>query len=258
MLSESRKVLVLSSFLLLCGCSTLQDENVPYGSRYESKEWKQQFDWLQEQDDTDFLLYVRRLDLAESRALAAIKKAKQFGKDDPRLARSLTSLGRIYLEKAEFEKSLEPLNEAYKIKLAKFGKKSADVADILNEIAFAQINIGHTKAARESLSGAVAIRKEIRDFYASIDSDLVEGLILEKEGDSKAATEKFESTIKQYQSRSNSTTGDLSNEQLSRMRICFSKYLELRHDKSDEKELKELDEKLAYLNDWFRILGQGS
>lgn len=258
MLKAPFKFILLGALITVSGCSTVQEDNAPYGSRYQSKEWQKQFDWLQEQDDTDFLLYVRRLDLAESRAKTAVKKAGQFGKDDPRLGRSLTSLGRVYLEKSEFEKALDPLNKAYEIKLAKFGEKSADVANILNEIAYAQIKMGHIEAARKSLEKAVSIRKEIRDVYASIDSDFVEGLILEKEGDPDKAAKKLESTIEKYKSRSSNIGGDLSNEQLSRMRFCLTKYLELKRGSLKEDKVEDLDAKLTYLNDWFRILGQGS
>lgn len=222
-------------------------------TRYSSLEWKKQFDWLREQEDADFLLYCRRFDLAESVARKAIMKAKAFGKDDPRLSRSLTSLGRIYLERGQFQQALDPLNQALKIKAAKFGNDSADVADIRTEIAYAEVNLDKLPEARKNIDQAKAIRRKINDYFASIDSDFTEGLILEKEGKSKEALKKYHSSISNFQGRSTGSTGDLSNAQLNRTRICIEKYLSIIDKIGVTKNTSEVRANQSFLNEWFNF-----
>ena len=53
---------------LVSGCSSLPSDQDLSAARYSSEEWKKQFEWLTDQEDTDFLLFVRQLDVAESKA----------------------------------------------------------------------------------------------------------------------------------------------------------------------------------------------
>ena len=243
---------------LVSGCSSLPSDQDLSAARYSSEEWKKQFEWLTDQEDTDFLLFVRQLDVAESKAQSAIKRGKKFSKDDSRLARSETSLGRVYLERGKYEKGIAPLQDALRIKSAAFGKNSADVADILTEIAYAEINLGQVEKARKNIDEAIAIRKKINDVFAAIDSDFVEGLILEREGKMKEAKDKFASSIVAYKSRLNIGAGDLSNAQLNRTRICLRHLIDLSKRQEPGADLKSLNDSLAYLNEWFSCLGRDS
>lgn len=131
-----------------------------------------------------FLFYVRRFDKAEILAKSAIEKAKKFGENDPRLARSLTSLARVQIEKSEFDNAIKSLNKSYKIKSAKFGMKNTDVADILSEIAYANLKMGNIEEAKKTIQHSIAIRKNVKDVFGDMDSNYIEGLILEKENKS--------------------------------------------------------------------------
>ncbi|HMP53614.1 MAG TPA: tetratricopeptide repeat protein [Candidatus Melainabacteria bacterium] len=243
---------------LVSACSSLPSDQDLSAARYSSEEWKKQFEWLTDQEDTDFLLFVRQLDVAESMAQSAIKRGRKFSKDDSRLARSETSLGRVLLEKGEYEKGIAPLQDALRIKTAAYGKNSADVADILTELAYAEINLGQVEKARKSIDEAIAIRKKIKDVFASIDSDFVEGLILEGEGKMKEAKSKYASSIVAYNSRLRLGAGELSNAQLNRTRICLRHLIELRKKHDPGADLKPLNDSLAYLNEWFFCLGRES
>ena len=247
---------LLFSLMLVTSCSSLPPDDSISESRYTSDSWKQQFAWLQDQEDTDFLLHVRRLDKAEELANQAILKANAFGKTDPRLARSLTSLGRSYLERSQFSKALPPLMEAYKIKSEKFGKNNADVADILTEIAYAHVRIGETEKAKEFLDQAVEIQERIHDKYAKIDSDYVAGLILEQENKLPEANSKYQSCIAELSSRMDYDGNSLSTEQIARMQDCLSRSILLTKTLSPNQDVKPIEKQFNNVVSWLVILAQ--
>ena len=249
---------IAAQLFITSGCGTLESGNEITDDRYNSEAWKLQFAWLKDQEDADFLLYVRRMSEAEKLAKMAIARAKKFNEDDPRLARSLTSLGRIFLESAKYQEALVPLEKARRIKTEKFGKNSADVADILTEISYANFNLGNLDKARANLDKARAIRKVINDNFSTIDSDLIEGLILDKENRHEEALKKFLSCIETYNQRMEEMPDSISTEQMNRMTICFQKYISIQNNLNPGFDTSPFKNNLEKLNRWLRLLGNSN
>lgn len=257
-LELSKLAAIFIVLVLTVSCGTIESNENITDDRFTSEAWKQQFAWLQDQEDTDFLLYVRRLDKAESVANQAIVKANKFGAEDPRLARSLTSLGRIYIEQGNYKKALEPLEKSRDIKTKKFGKNNPDVADILTEISYAHINLGNLDKAKDALKRANAIREAINDKFSTIDSDFLEGLMFEKENKLQNADKKFLSCINTYNERIKGMPDSISTQQINRMVICFNRYLSIKGQLDPKFDKKPFLKKLDDLNRWLNLLGNSN
>lgn len=241
---------------LLLSCGQVEKTQSKADSHFTSKAWKQQFEWFQDQQDTDFLFYIRRFDQAEELAKNAIEKAKAFGNSDPRLARSLTSLGRIQLNQSNYEAAHKSLSHAFQIKSKKFGMKNTDVADILCELAYTDLNQEDLEGANNAAAQARNIRQELNDQYGIIESDYLAALILSKQEKEKEALATYGNCIKAYMNKIDNPLETLSSENLHRMKNCFHKYIELKKTSDPSVNLKDEEAELNKLTAWLNVLGE--
>jgi tetratricopeptide (TPR) repeat protein len=220
--------------------------------------WEAQDVWFGHQRDGDFYMYVRRFDQARESFDAAVAEAKKsFGKDDPRLARSLTGLGRCYVARRDYASALPALEEALRIKKAKYKHPSADVADLLTELAHVKVAQGEVFSARSLINQSIQLRNEIARGYFAPETSLVDALILFREGKQKEAVALYkkveEALHKELASRNELPP---STRSMTTLRECLDNHVFVLQQSGDKKACEAQRKKLADLNEWLVILGE--
>jgi tetratricopeptide (TPR) repeat protein len=257
-------LIVLSVSVFLSSCRK-PEVNIPVGANGQELHdpsviamWKAQDTWLDHQRDGDFYIYVRRFDQARESFDSAIREArKSFGNDDPRLARSLTGLGRCFAARREYPAALLAFEEALKIKKAKYKNPSLDVADLLTELAHVRLGQSELAQARALINESNQLRKQISADSFSPETALVEALLLAREGKRKEAKTLYKKVENELLKRL-APTDELppSTRAMTTLRECLDNYILSLDQDGDRKGVEELRKKLDEVNQWLVILGE--
>lgn len=223
------------------------------------KMWKSQDAWLEDQQDGDFYIYMRRFDQARESFDAAIREArKSFGNEDPRLARSLTGLGRCFAARRDYPSAIQAFEEALKIKKSKYKNPSLDVADLLTELAHLRLGQSELAQARNLIDESYQLRKRIASADSfSPETTLVEALLLAREGKPNQARILY-IKVEDFLLRQLATTRELppSTRAMTTLRECLDNHVLAMQQVGDKKGLQDSRKKLASINEWLVILGE--
>lgn len=257
-------LIVLSISVFLSSCRK-PEVKIPVGANGQELHdpsvismWKAQDAWLDEQRDGDFYIYLRRFDQARESFDTAIKEArKSFGNDDPRLARSLTGLGRCFAARRDYPAALLAFEEALKIKKAKYKSPSLDVADLLTELAHVRLGQAELAQARALIDQSKQLRKQIAADSFSPETALVDALLLAREGKQKEAKTLYKKVENELRKRL-TPTDELppSTRAMTTLRECLDNYVLSLDQDGDKKGVEELRKKLDSVNQWLVILGE--
>jgi tetratricopeptide (TPR) repeat protein len=220
--------------------------------------WEAQDIWFNHQRDGDFYMYVRRFDQARESFEAAVAEAKKsFGKDDPRLARSLTGLGRCFVARRDYPSALLALEESLRIKKAKYRHPSLDVADLLTELAHVRLAQAEVPMARALINESIQLRNEIGKGYFAPETSLVDGMILFREGKQKAAVALYKK-VEEALNRELASRKELppSTRSMTTLRECLDNYVLFLEQSGDKTASQAERKKLTNLNEWLVILGE--
>jgi tetratricopeptide (TPR) repeat protein len=220
-----------------------------------SQQWNEQNDWLNHQQDGDYLLFVQRFDKAEEAFKTAIKKAQDARFKDARLARSLTGLGRAYSNRRQWADAIKQYDQALAIKQKSYGEFHYDVADILTERAFAKISLGQVSEARSDVQEANQIYTKLKS-PSSTELLFVDAVVSQQEGDQKAAEKKLKDATTKYLAQIDLQRYPQSTKSLRIARDCGERYATLLEVDGRKDEAKAYRARMQPVNDWMMILGE--
>lgn len=257
-------LIVVVTSVLLSACRK-PEVTIPVGANEQElhdpaviEMWKAQDAWLDAQRDGDFYVYMRRFDQARESFDKAISEArKSFGNDDPRLARSLTGLGRCFAARRDYPSAILAFEEALKIKKAKYKNPSLDVADLLTELAHMRLGQVELDQARALINESNQLRKQIATDSFSPETALVDALLLAREGKQKEAQTLYKKVEDELLRHLASTSAlPPSTRAMTTVRECLDNYLICLNQVADKKGLEDAHKKLDSINEWLVILGE--
>lgn len=219
------KFLWLFPILFCLSSCSLFEEKIS-SSSHASDQWKAHSLWWENIEDGDYALYVRKIDKAIEYFKQAFERAKAFGKNDPRLAKSYVSLGRAYIEKGDFTQAQSYLSKGLDLKETLHGKNSNQLTDTLNDLSFAQIMLHNIKEAKSLNERAFALKKENKDSSGLFELNHVKALIMSQSPDSKpnVIASSYESAVEGYSLNFNNRKMLLDTVSLRRFADCLKSY----------------------------------
>lgn len=238
-----------------CGMKPLQVPQSHGTSPAVSREWQNQNDWHEKQQDGDYFLFVQRFDRAEAAFDEAIAKAVEAGFRDARVARSYTGLARARVGRRKYAEALADYRNALQIKKRSYGNFSADVGDILTEMAYLHILLNQPVEARKLVLESFQIWKKLKAEHIT-ELVFVDGALTWQEGNDKSAGAKLERAASQYIEQTDLKRYPQSTHSLRMARDCGERYATwlLVHGKKSEAQL--LRERFKPINEWLMILGE--
>lgn len=258
--TKSDRLAVLAAVALvapsLVSCSGFPGGEEPAGSQYKSKEWQAQSDWWESQEDGDFLVYVRRFDKAEDVLKVAVARAEKFGKGDPRLARSMRSLARVYLERNEYDKAAELLESSLAIKERAVGRSSSEVADIKTDLALAYAFQGKPEEARKQADEALAVRRLYDNKLDMAETTYVEAILLAQAGDRAGAEKNYDMVIKTFSEQMKSSDSVPSTALINKLRSALMSEVDILKEMGKTDKSKQRKEQYDHVQLWLATLGE--
>ncbi|MDZ4835194.1 MAG: tetratricopeptide repeat protein [Candidatus Melainabacteria bacterium] len=251
-------VVVCLTACSMAGC-TLNEMKIPTKDKASdaalSPQWTKQTEWLEFQQDGEFLLSVQRFDKAEQAFLTAVKKAESFGARDARVARSKTGLARAYMGRRDWNKAVHFYGDALAIKKKSYGDNHTDVGDISSELARAYLSAGHPAEAKKMVADAKAIWKQLK-LEAPAELVLTDAILASEDGNNVIAEQQFKkasdvllSQIDLHKFPQPVTAMGTARESVDR----YSTWLDTHGKPQLAKEYKA---KIQPINEWLMILGE--
>lgn len=258
--TKKDKIAVFAALFLvapcLVSCSGLPGGGESAGSHYTSKEWQAQSDWWESQEDGDFLVYVRRFDKAEDVLKVALARAEKFGRGDPRMARSMRSLARVYLERNDYEKAASLLESSLEIKEKAVGRSSSEVADIKTDLALARALQGRPEESRKLFDEALAIRQLYDNNLDMAETIYVEAILLARTGDRAGAEKKYDKVIEILSEQMKSSDSVPSTALISKLRSALMSEVDILKEMGKTEKSKQRKEQYDRVQLWLATLGE--